>query len=446
MEDVNVAVPRLKQGKDLKKGQLGVSMKNADEYAAAPVVGVVQPGSPAEKAGVKPDDLILAVDGKPVRNFAQVRHRVGGKYEGDSVSLKLKRGDNEIELNNIPLGSVIASFGRAFLGILPMRDDDEPGVLIRYIFLKSPASAAGLKAGDRIIKVGRTPPGQPATWQNIKNRDELLALLDTCAPDQELTLDVMRKGAMKSEEIKVKLAEMPNVPAGQPLPGSPPDEASLKEKAERKEKPETGLLKRQTAAADHTYWVFVPDNYNPKVSHGLLVWLHPANKNRERDFDDFTFAWQDYCEKHHLIILCPKAETEAGWTPAEADFVGEALKAVLEGYNIDRRRVVAHGMGQGGQMALYLGFHNRAVIRAVATTGAALSGNPREKVVNQPLSFYLVAGEKDPLREAIKASYDKLVEHKYPAVHREIKNLGHQYLDKETLEELVRWIDMLDRI
>src|SRR5438046_7409249 len=92
----------------------------------------------------------------------------------------------------------------------------------------------------------------------------------------------------------------------------------------------------------------------------------------------------------------------------------------MDGYTIDRRRVVTHGMGVGGQMAFYLGFAARDLVRGVATTGAVLTTNPKERVPTQPLSFFLIVGEKDPIKEAVKASQDKLREHRYPTVYREL--------------------------
>ena len=97
-------------------------------------------------------------------------------------------------------------------------------------------------------------------------------------------------------------------------------------------------------------------------------------------------------------------------------------------------------------MAFYLGFHARDLIRGVATTGAVLAENPKENVANQPLAFFLVAGGKDPLAKAIAEGKDKLTEQKFPVIYREIPEMGHQYLDEKTLEELVRWIDSLDRL
>ena len=48
----------------------------------------------------------------------------------------------------------------------------------------------------------------------------------------------------------------------------------------------------------------------------------------------------------------------------------EAARDVMNRYTIDRRRVVAHGMGIGGQMAFHVGFTARDLIRGVATTGS----------------------------------------------------------------------------
>ena len=39
----------------------------------------------------------------------------------------------------------------------------------------------------------------------------------------------------------------------------------------------------------------------------------------------------------------------------------------------------------------------------------------------------------------------QLAEQKYPATFREVAEMGKEYLDRKTFEELVRWIDSLDK-
>ena len=217
----------------------------------------------------------------------------------------------------------------------------------------------------------------------------MLTLFASAPPGLEIKLEVKRKAGGKTEVLTAKLAEMPEgipdkLPAlasakkalakpGMPMPMPMP-------KKDEEKKAETGLLKRTTAAADHTYYIYVPENYDPNIAYSLVIWFHPPNKGKEKDLDNFTWNfWDTYCLDQKTIVLCPVAENQNTWTPSEAEFIQEAVKAVADAYTIDRRRVVAHGMGVGGQMAIYLGFHNRGLVRGVATVarGADVS-TPRK--------------------------------------------------------------------
>ena len=114
-------------------------------------------------------------------------------------------------------------------------------------------------------------------------------------------------------------------------------------------------------------------------------------------------------------------------------------------YTIDRRRVVAHGMGIGGQMAFHLGFTARDLIRGVATTGSAANVAKKDNLSNRRLSFYLMAGDRDPLFKAVAETRTKLVERNFPVFFREVVNMGRQYPTEDLLRDLGRWIDVLDR-
>ncbi|MGH7224029.1 MAG: PDZ domain-containing protein, partial [Gemmataceae bacterium] len=479
LEDINHVLPKMLKGTakevvTLKRGLLGITMRQKpmqDAHATPPTVATVSPGSAAEKNGLKTGDTIKAIDGKPVASQAQLQQILGPRYHGDVVALKLQRGKDEIKIDKFVLEGAIAAYPQSFLGILPMRDDPEPGVEVRYVYPGSPADKAGIKAGDRIMKIGREVPPAPVRLQPIAGRDQFLDMMESAIPGLELSFEVKRGEGKKTETLKIKLAEAPEtVPTKNQLPEKasvkkaltkpkgvgpqrprPPKKEDKKAPKKDDKKAEVGFLKRTTAAADHTYWLYVPENYDPNIAHAVLVWLHPPGKNKEKDFKNFWQSWQFPCEDFHIILVCPKAESERGtWTQSEAEFVQEAVKAVGDTYTIDRRRIIAHGMDQGGEMAFALGFRSRGLFRGVATTGAALAGNPRDKTANQPLSFFLAVGDKDPLRNAVKETKNKLTERKYPAIYREVKNLGRQYLDGrlgiDTLDELARWIDSLDRL
>ncbi len=150
-----------------------------------------------------------------------------------------------------------------------------------------------------------------------------------------------------------------------------------------------------------------------------------------------------------MILVAPVSENETGWVAAELEFVTESIRSTMAAYTVDRQRVVVHGMGVGGQMAFYVGFSARDLVRGVCTIGAVLSSNPKERVPTQPLSFFIVYGEKDPIADAVKDTKAKLSEHRYPVLLRDLKEKGHQYFEPfndKTLDEMVRWIDSLDRL
>jgi serine protease Do len=454
LEDVNAVLPRLRDGHDLKRGLLGIIPKNPPEkYDALPEIASVLPDSAAARAGMRAGDVVTEVDGVRVVRQAQVMHVLGNKYEGDVVSVKLKRGKEEIRLNDLRLAGALVTFARGFLGILPMRDDPEAGVEVRYVYPGSSADRAGLKATDRILKAGLD------TLKPVAGRDHLMAFVGSVPADTEIQLQVRRADVKDPMTLTAKLGEFPDaVPVELPKtsgfgkalkerkgtrPAVPPKEA---EKKEVPKKSDVGLLKRSTAAGDHEYWLYVPENYDPNVSHALVVWLHPAGKVGDRDIEAFVNTWSGDCADRHFIVLGPKAENESGWLASEADVVLEEVQAVMEQYTIDPQRVVVHGMANGGQMAFYLGFHSRNVVRGVAVTGAALTIQPPDNLPSQRLSFFVVAGDKDPLAKSIMETKPKLAKQKFSVVYREIPDMGRQYLDAQTLEEIIRWIDSLDRL
>jgi predicted esterase len=476
LEDVFRVLSRLKDGKDLKRGLLGISPQGADVYNSAPVIGAIQPDSAAARTGLAIGDKITEINGKSVPNYSTLQHIMGPLYEGDEIDLKLVRGEKEMEFKKIKLIGLVTAYVNAFLGVLPMRDDPGPGVEVRFVYPKSPADAAGIKVGDRIMKLGS---GTPAP---IQNRAALLTAIQRLNPGVEIKVELKRKDGGKVETVSAKLIAMPEdlpeklpLPSsagkaleGQPKPKDPKDPfppkkdpfppkgplsnvraalADDKEEEDKKKdkKIETGFMTRTDQALGREYWVFVPDNYDPNVSHGLIVWFHPA-KEGGKDGEKMMKTFRDFAEDNHFIVMGPKSGNANGWVASETEQVMHDVKAVIGQYTIDRARVVAHGMGNGGQMAFYVGFNARDVFRGVATLGATLGNPPKDNVANLPLSFFISAGDKDPLLKDIVESKDLLKEKRFPVIFREMKESGKEYFDLQTFTDFLAWLDSLDRI
>lgn len=459
LEDIYTVLPRLKQGKDLKKGLLGITLQSADIYGTKPVIASISPDSAAFRAGIKVGDTVVELNGTRVVRQAQILHLLGDKYEGDTVSVKVLRNQKELSFPNLKLSGTLTAYIHPFLGVLPLRDDPEAGEEVRYVFPLSPAETAGIKAGDRILRwsMAGTPP------QSFTGRDGLTTVLNHVPPGTELNLDIKRKDGKKTETVKVPLGvlteavpdQLPQpatrkkakaAPAAAPAGPMPPPKPEKKEPApEEAKKPPTGLQKQMTPTRDHEYWLYVPADYDPNISYALVVWLHPAGKTKDKETERVIAAWEDYCGENHIILLCPRAESEAGWIASETEFVQQTIQTVMGQYTIDAQRVIAHGMGNGGQMAYYLGFNLRSLIRGVAVTGAVLTNPPKDNVADQRLAFFIVAGGRDPAVQGIAESRAKLLEHKFPVVYHEIPEMATQYMDAVTLQEMVRWVDSLDR-
>ncbi|MFA5913046.1 MAG: trypsin-like peptidase domain-containing protein, partial [Burkholderiales bacterium] len=89
------------------RGWVGVELQEitpelAESFKLGSTAGVlvagVQRGSPADRAGVKPGDVVLAVDGKPVRDPDSMRNLIVALAPGKQIRLKLKRDQGELEL------------------------------------------------------------------------------------------------------------------------------------------------------------------------------------------------------------------------------------------------------------------------------------------------------------------------------------------------------------
>jgi regulator of sigma E protease len=79
----------------------GATLEVTDSHPLPPLVETVQPDSAASEAGVQAGDIVMAVDGRPVTTFAQLREEVG-QSNGAPLRLTLVRGGEEITLDLQP--------------------------------------------------------------------------------------------------------------------------------------------------------------------------------------------------------------------------------------------------------------------------------------------------------------------------------------------------------
>lgn len=153
------------------------------------VVGRVLENSPAEKAGLKPGDRIIQIDGvsNPVWEQAMIRELMAG---GQSLDITVQRGEQTFPLTLTP--SAVGKDKRGVAGW-------EPPFLVN-VSPDAPAARAGIRSGDQIVAFNGRPMGHSLTADPT---EELLGLLQT-NKDHPVQLTIARDG----KQAKVTLTPL----------------------------------------------------------------------------------------------------------------------------------------------------------------------------------------------------------------------------------------------
>lgn len=114
-----------------------------------PVIGHIDPGSPAEKADLKIDDEILSISGRKVETWSDVEIAVGTKPD-KVITLEVRRNGAVL-----PVELKTESVSRYEMGYAGFRG--KILTQIRMVTAGSPAEKAGLKPGDVILTVDGAP-------------------------------------------------------------------------------------------------------------------------------------------------------------------------------------------------------------------------------------------------------------------------------------------------
>ena len=70
---------------------------------AGAVIRSVQPGGPADKAGLKVDDVIISVDGRTMKGPAAVVGAIESRGVGERLRITVRRGVEELTLEVRPV-------------------------------------------------------------------------------------------------------------------------------------------------------------------------------------------------------------------------------------------------------------------------------------------------------------------------------------------------------
>ena len=205
----------VKNGK-VSRGHLGVVVQPVTEDIAASlklsnargvIVSQIQPRSPAERAGLKRGDVILALNGNVVSDPNNFRNEIAGTPPGQTVTLRIWRDGSEQELRST-LGEFTpeerstpptnerspesgeSETGRLGLAVQPLTPAlasqlglraDRQGLIVMEVDPFGPAADAGIQRGDVIEQVNQQPVRSVADLRATVERsgkDPLLLLVN----------------------------------------------------------------------------------------------------------------------------------------------------------------------------------------------------------------------------------------------------------------------------
>jgi len=170
--------------------------------------------SPAVKAGLKPGDVIVMVDGEPVATFADIVEELalssGWTKQGERQTLfTIRRGNGVIEVPVQPILSGDENVRKVGFSTVAT-------LLVAYVAPKSPAEKAGFRIDDQITAVAGTA---------ILTRPQLSEVLKN-AQGKTVDVTVVRGGAQRTlsfelaKDVDLGLAIKPNVAIVHPTPGA----------------------------------------------------------------------------------------------------------------------------------------------------------------------------------------------------------------------------------
>jgi len=166
------------------RGYLGVYISNINAGKAklyginhGVLINQVQPNSAAAKAGLKPGDIVVAVNGQKVTNAEDLKDQIAFKGPGAVVTLKVFRNGKFItlkaKLQALKINKITIQHIPGLRGVTLIQKDHK--VMIQNVEPETYAAMMGLKKGDIILKVKTIKTGK---WVEIHSIEELKKLLE----------------------------------------------------------------------------------------------------------------------------------------------------------------------------------------------------------------------------------------------------------------------------
>ena len=222
---INVAkeiLPQLRTRGKVVRGWMGVKIQALSDDMArtyrmkdskGALINEVTADSPADKAGLKADDVVVGVDGRAIEDNGDLSRYIASKAPGTTVNLRVLRGSAEqtiaVTLGTFPDETAEADNESANRGQLGMTlrnltpdmaerlelPRGSKGVVVTAVEAGEAAEEAGLSRGDVIVSVNGAAVGAVTEFEHE---------IDRARPDGVARLRVRRQNGYSFLVLKLK--------------------------------------------------------------------------------------------------------------------------------------------------------------------------------------------------------------------------------------------------
>ena len=430
LKDALASAEKLRSGQNLNPGRIGIGLVSAGAFDANVVVDRVSPGSPAASAGLRKADRILAIDGLTVERSSVLMESLARHYAGDSVILKIQRGQEEIT-QAVELVESLPPVSKGYLGLLPIRlakqtessgapadatekeatnnadkgeDGQKPPLDIPRIKLPGILQKNGGASQD----VGDSVPlivlnGSPTAAQIVPAGIEVLSLngastsslaelgitTDELVPGSVARIEYRVAGKTKTQAAEITAVSRPeNVIAlsdvvleqiQQSRPSSGAKGAvhtAADTNGDPADKPApaattNGVARREFNFEERGRCVVLSSSNSSPVMPGIIILLS-ADKTSE---EDIVRRWEPVLKSHCLTVAIPQNPESSKLTTDDIPLVMTTIRTLVSQGGADVQRVVVVADRPQSSMAWQCTFGGPSTIRGIALTDGWFSSS-----------------------------------------------------------------------
>ena len=406
---------RLRSGKELQPGRLGLKLVAAGVFSPEVRIARVIAGSPADAAGLRKDDQIVSVNGRSVERASVLEETLAGSYAGDLIELELKRG-NETVATTAKLVEQLPVVTPGYLGFMTVRtarltESREPpdaGAIARLlqpdepsppekaqpaptaqpapadesdsvpllVVNKSPAAKAGLEGRVEILRINAT---------KTASLGELQVVLEEVVEGTKIVVEYRNSGdpAVKTAEIiaEARPALVTRLSdgfllaldaTGNAAQQAQPADADRPKAIAAAESPSTADIQRRELSFDDLgRSVVLSGESSGGIKPGIVILLSAQGVSEE----EILRQWKPVLDSHKLVVAVPINPENTVLTADDIPLVTMTIQRLAAGSKADLRRIALVADRSQSDLAWQLVFDGSSPIRGIALMNGWISSS-----------------------------------------------------------------------